>query len=59
MDNDQACSVTGIGSVKFLLRDDSFRVVEGVSLVSKLMSNLLSWECLILVGVPLYPKKAI
>ena len=42
MDNDQPCSVTGIGSVKFQLWDGSFRVVEGVRLVPKLRRNLFS-----------------
>ena len=51
MGNDQTCSVTSIGSVKFQLWDGNIRTIENVRLVPKLRRNLLSLGCLMLMDV--------
>ena len=40
--NDQSCSVTGMGSIRFQLWDGTIRVIENVRLVPRLRRNLLS-----------------
>ena len=42
MGNDHMCSITGIGSAKFQLWDDSIRTIENIRLVLELRRNLLS-----------------
>ena len=42
MGNDQSCNVTGSGSKRFKLQDESHRILDNVRLVPKLRRNLIS-----------------
>ena len=42
MGNDQSCSVTGSGSIRFNLWDGSHKILDNVRLVPKLRRNLIS-----------------